>query len=106
MYSKLRLRMLYRIKNSWVVFKNVFLSFSIVACVLTTGYAQQDTLKKDAMIQKFYAVNHGPLYWFSSNKNMHKATEWLIRIESSGNLGIVSDIHQSDQSHIDRKSVV
>jgi len=92
--------MLYRSKKSWVVLKNMFLSFSIVACVLTTGYAQQDTVKQDAMVQKFYAVNHEPLFWFSSKENMHRATEWLIRIESPDNLGIVSDKLQSDQCHI------
>jgi L,D-transpeptidase YcbB len=100
MYSKLRPHMLYRIKDLSVVLKYVILSFSIVAFVLTTGYAQQDTLKKGAMIEKFYAVNHEPLYWFSSNKNVNRATEWLIAIESSNNLGIVSDKLLSDQCHI------
>jgi len=92
--------MLYRTKNSWVVLKNVFLSFSIVACVLTTGYAQQDTLKKDAMVQKFYTINHEPLYWFSSDKNRNRATEWLMMIEFADKLGIISDKLQSDQIRV------
>ena len=80
--------------NKWL------LSFCIVSCFITSSYAQKDTVKKDTIVQQFYTVNHAPLYWFSSDKNRNRATEWLTMIESAGNLGIVADQYQSNQIHV------
>jgi len=81
-------------------FNNWLLSFFIVSCFITSSYAQKDTVKKDTIVQQFYTVNHAPLYWFSSDKNRNRATEWLTMIESAGNLGIVADQYQSNQIHV------
>ena len=81
-------------------FNNWLLSFFIVSCFITSSYAQTDTVKKDTIVQQFYTVNHAPLYWFSSDKNRNRATEWLTMIESAGNLGIVADQYQSNQIHV------
>jgi len=80
--------------NKWL------LSFCIVSCFITSSYAQKDTVRKDTIVQQFYTVNHAPLYWFSSDKNRNRATEWLTMIESAGNLGIVADQYQSNQIHV------
>jgi len=81
-------------------FNNWLLSFFIVSCFITNSYAQTDTVKKDTIVQQFYTVNHAPLYWFSSDKNRNRATEWLTMIESAGSLGIVADKYQSNQIHV------
>jgi murein L,D-transpeptidase YcbB/YkuD len=80
--------------NKWL------LSFCIISCFTASSYAQKDTVRKDTIIQQFYSVNHAPLYWFSSDKNRNRATEWLTMIESAGNLGIVADQYQSNQIHV------
>jgi len=74
--------------------------FVLVSCFITSSYAQQDTLKSDTIVQQFYAINHEPLYWFSSDKNRNRATEWLTMMESADNLGIVPDKYQSILIHV------
>jgi len=78
----------------------VLICFFLLGFFVTSGYAQQDTIKKDAIVQQFYTINHELLYWFSSDKNTKRATEWLTMIESAGKLGISLDKLQSDQVHI------
>jgi len=92
--------MFYSTKNRCVALKRLFLSLFLVICFIISSYAQQDTLKKDTIVQQFYFINHEPLYWFSSEKNRNRATEWLTMIESADNLGIVLDKLQSDQIHV------
>ena len=46
---------------------------------------------EDAMVQNFYANNDSNQFWFSSNKNMKRANEWLDVLDSSNNFGLVSD---------------
>lgn len=86
--------------NRCATLNRIFLSFILVSCFITSGYSQQDTIKEDVIVQKFYAINHEPLYWFSSDKNKNSATEWLMMIESANNWGIVLDKLQSDQIHV------
>ena len=78
----------------------MFLSLLLVCCLMANGYAQLDTVKKDTIVQQFYSVNQAPLFWFSSDKNRSRATEWLTMIESADNFGIVSDKYQSNQIHV------
>jgi murein L,D-transpeptidase YcbB/YkuD len=47
-------------------------------------------LKVDSLVQKFYAINHEPLYWFSTKKDTKRATEWLTAIETAKESGQVS----------------
>jgi hypothetical protein len=66
-------------------------------CFIVAGFAQQPAptvnadVKADSLVQKFYAINHDQLYWFSSNKNMKRAGEWLTTIESAGSFGLMPD---------------
>jgi hypothetical protein len=100
--------MFYSTKYKCIVLHKTFLSIVLVSCFITSSYAQQDTVKKDStknstrdtIIQQFYSLNHEPLYWFSSDKNRNRATEWLTMIESAQYLGMVPDKFQSNQIHI------
>jgi murein L,D-transpeptidase YcbB/YkuD len=70
----------------------------VFACFVAAGFAQQsapkvNTVEKaDSILQKFYAINSDPLYWFSSRKDMKRAVEWLTVIKSAKSFGLVSDV--------------
>jgi murein L,D-transpeptidase YcbB/YkuD len=72
-------------------------------CFIVAGFAQQPApkvnadVKADSLVQKFYAINHDQLYWFSSNKNMKRAAEWLTTIESAVSFGLMPDKQQIDK---------
>ncbi len=78
--------------------KNIskILSLFIVSCFVVGSFAQKpvkkvDTeVKADSLVQKFYAINHEPLYWFSTRKDTKRATEWLTAIETAKESGLVS----------------
>lgn len=78
--------------------KNVgrILTLFIVGCLVLSSFAQKpvkkaDTeVKADSMVQKFYTINHEPLYWFSTRKDTKRATEWLTAIEAAKESGLVS----------------
>jgi len=42
---------------------------------------------EDPLAQKFYAVNHESIYWFTSGKTIKKANEWLNAIDSANSFG-------------------
>lgn len=73
------------------------LSFYFVICFMAKSFSQQTDILENSMVQKFYAINHQHLYWFSSGKNITRAIEWLTMIDSSDNLGLVSNKLQTDQ---------
>jgi murein L,D-transpeptidase YcbB/YkuD len=83
-----------------VILNRILLSFFLLGGIISNGYAQKDTVKKDTIIQKFYSVNKEPLYWFSSDKSRSRATEWLTMLESAENLGVVLDHYQTNQVHV------
>ena len=68
----------------------------IISCFVASSFAQQPAqklktdVKADSLVQKFYAVNHEPLYWFASRKDTKRATEWLTAIEAAKESGLVS----------------
>lgn len=72
------------------------LTLFFISCFVVAGFAQQPAqmiksdVKTDSLVQKFYAVNHEPLYWFSSRKTTKRATEWLTAIEAAKEAGLVS----------------
>jgi murein L,D-transpeptidase YcbB/YkuD len=92
--------MFYTINKIYSASKKGLLSFFLISCCVANCFAQQATLKEDLMVEKFYAINHEPLYWFSSEKNIRRATEWLTMIESADKLGLVSNKLQSDQIRV------
>ena len=75
---------------------STILSLIIVSCFVAGSFAQKpvkklDTeLKADSLVQKFYAINHEPLYWFSARKDTKRANEWLTAIETAKESGLVS----------------
>lgn len=47
-------------------------------------------VKADSLAQKFYAINHEPLYWLSTREDTKRANEWLTAIEAAKESGLVS----------------
>ena len=76
------------------------LSILFVGCLITNCFGQLPEIKEEAMVQKFYLLNQKPLFWFSIDKNIKKAIEWLTMIESADHFGIISDKLQSDQVRV------
>ena len=78
--------------------KNIsrILTLFIISCFVAGSFAQRPVkivdsgIKADSLVQKFYAINHEPLYWFSTKKDTKRATEWLIAIETAKESGLVS----------------
>jgi len=56
----------------------LILLFGIYALPCT---AHSTNVPKDTMVESFYDRNNQQLYWFTSNKTMKKANEWLTLIE-------------------------
>lgn len=59
-------------------------------------------VSKDTMVQIFYAQNDNSPFWFSSNRNIKRANEWLDALDSAARFGLVSDKIQIEQA---RKSL-
>ena len=78
--------------------KNVsrILTLFIVGCFVASSFAQKPVkkivteLKVDSLAQKFYAINHVPLYWFASRKDTKRANEWLTAIETAKESDLIS----------------
>jgi len=78
--------------------KNIYriLTLFIVGCFVATSFAQKPALKTDnglkpdSLVQKFYAINREPLYWYASHKDTKRANEWLTAIEAAKEWGLVS----------------
>jgi len=72
-------------------------SLFIVSCFVLSSFAQKPInkvdaeVKADSLVQKFYTINHEPLYWFSTRKDTKRATEWLTEIESAKKTGLISN---------------
>lgn len=83
-----------------VTIKQCLFFFFIFSCFGFNSFAQKATVLEEAIVQNFYLQTHQQLFWFSSEENQKKATDWLLMIETSGYLGIVSDQLQSDQIRV------
>lgn len=84
-------------KNTGITFQKKILSLFIVSCFIASSFAQPAVIKKDSMVQKFYAINNEQLYWFSSRKDMKRAAEWLTAVESANSFGLSSNKLQVNQ---------
>jgi murein L,D-transpeptidase YcbB/YkuD len=68
----------------------------IVGCFVASSFVQKPVkkivteVKADSLVQKFYAINQVPLYWFASRKDTKRANEWLTAIETAKESGLVS----------------
>lgn len=76
--------------------KRISFSFALVICIVPTGFATIKMEQEESIVQKFYLQNHQELFWFSSSDNLKRATDWLLMIETAGQMGIVSNHHQSN----------
>ena len=79
-----------------VAAKKRLFSFLIFCCLVSNSFAQPAVTQEEAIVQKFYLQSHQQLFWFSSEGNIKKATEWLLLIENAEHLGISSDKLQSN----------
>jgi hypothetical protein len=81
--------------------KLIFLITLIIGCLLTIGCEKQpDPMvinSSDPLVQKFYDTNNQSLFWFSSKRNIKKAKEWLVELQSSNRHGIDAEYLQIDQ---------
>ncbi len=57
-------------------------------------------VSEDAIVQNFYAVNDSNQFWFSSNKNIKRAIQWLDVLDSANNFGLASDKVQIEQARM------
>jgi len=78
------------------VIKSCLLTFLIVVYLVFKSFSQQTVIPEESIVQNFYLQNHQQLFWFSSEINIKKATEWLLLIENAEHLGILSDKPQSN----------
>jgi len=73
-----------------------------VSCFSIAVFAQENIVKTDSMVIKFYAEAHNPLYWFPSDanwfspiknwfsgKSLKRANQWLVALESADSLDII-----------------
>jgi len=85
-------------KKKFLINRSILLF--VISCLISNVFAQSTVIKEEAMVQKFYSLHQKPLFWFSSDKNISKATEWLTMIESADHLGIITDKFQSEQVRV------
>lgn len=78
------------------IYKRIIIFFYVILFI-ADSFAQQKVLIENLMVQKFYDINLHQCYWFSSEKNIARAIEWLTVINSSYNLGFVSTKFQIDE---------
>jgi L,D-transpeptidase YcbB len=69
----------------------------VLMCFISGSFAQQFVLQEDPMVQEFYVVKEQKIFWFSSNRNIKCANEWLTLIELSNVYPTVSKKLQIDK---------
>ena len=80
---------------NYIPIKKLIIFLSISLFVLTSS-AQKLAPPASSMVQKFYAINHQPFYWLTSEKDIRRATEWLDAIKSVEKQGYISIQPQTD----------
>ncbi len=88
--------MLYFAGKIVAVIKRRLITYLVVICLVSNSFAQPSVVQEESMVQKFYLQSHQQLFWFSSENNIKRATEWLLMIENAEHLGISSDKPQSN----------
>ena len=90
-------------KTGFSVSKKILFIF-LSGCFFAISCVQKQTpmkiVSEDPMVKNFYANNADNQFWFSSNKNIKTANEWLDAIESASNFGLVSDKNQIEQIRV------
>ncbi len=92
-----------KLKKSILASKH-FLYLILIGCFFVISCRQKSIpmkiVSEDTMVQNFYANNENNQFWFSSNKNIKRANEWLDAIDSTNNFGLVSDKIQIEQARV------
>jgi len=90
-------------KTGFSVSKKI-LFIILSGCFFVTSCVPKPTpmkiVSEDSMVKNFYAYNDDNQFWFSSNKNIKTANEWLDAIDSASNFGLVSDKNQIEQIRV------
>jgi L,D-transpeptidase YcbB len=76
------------------------LSFLFSVCPTFQVKAQQAEVTENPMAKKFYELYQKPLFWFSSDENSLRATEWLRMIEGADPFGTISGKIESEQIRV------
>lgn len=87
----------YMIRKKFRAARLMLFSLLFVVCFTINGFAQREEIKEGAIVQNFYTRNDRPLFWFLSDQNRRKATEWLTMIATADHFGIGLNKGQSDQ---------
>ncbi len=94
-YSKLK---------SGISFSKYFLFIILSVCFFVISCAQKPKpmkiVSEDTMVRNFYSSNANNPFWFSSNRNIKRANEWLDVLDSAAQFGLVSDKIQIEQARI------
>lgn len=90
-------------KTGFSVSKKI-LFIILSGCFFAIGCVQKQTpmkiVSEDPMVKNFYANNNDNQFWFSSNKNIKTANEWLDAIDSTNKYGYISDKIQIEQIRV------
>lgn len=90
-------------KTGFSVSKKI-LFIILSGCFFVTSCVPKPTpmkiVSEDPMVKNFYASNNDNQFWFSSNKKIKKANEWLDAIDSSNKYGFISDKIQIEQIRV------
>jgi murein L,D-transpeptidase YcbB/YkuD len=87
-------------KKQGFVLNEYLLCIVMIGCLFNNCLAQPQVVKQEAMVQRFYKLHQRPLYWFLSDQNITRATDWLTMIASADHYGITLDKLQSDQIRV------
>ena len=87
-----------------IPFSKKLLLIILPACFLVISCLPKSTpmkiVSEDDLVQDFYVGNDNNQFWFSSNKNIKTASEWLNAIDSANKYGFISDKIQIEQIRV------
>lgn len=83
--------------NIVVSIKLSLISLLFIGYPLKYCFAQPAETQEEAMVKNFYDLYHQPLFWFSSDVNLKRATDWLLMMDTADHLGIRMSQLQTDQ---------
>lgn len=90
-------------KTGFSISKKI-LVISLCGCFFAISCVPKPTpmkiVSEDPMVKNFYASNNDNQFWFSSNKNIKTANEWLDAIDSANKYGYISDKIQVEQIRV------
>ena len=88
--------MFYKTGNLTYARRRRYLLIVICIFLMSKGFGDSSDISDKLMVSKFYNLNREPLFWFSSEKKIKKANEWLILLMSADRSGIILNKSESD----------